>query len=266
MKTRKSYFVLPNEALAFYKSRKILASDLRVFAYLSSLRCKSNTVKVTQQRIAENCGLTTKTVASCVDRLYVAGLIEDVITEEVRQKKKYKTSVYILKPLSNSGFFLCPRTLFTHEMPHKAFAVMLLMYRANSPILGKSWNSYNDICERLGFGENQRSEIVAIIKSLVNMGLLKKTVRKVKKVFVDNIYRVADLMKSMVEKKTKENSPSDTGTISKNQQTCDSTLISTIEVIIAYSKRKSKSFSQKSLQERRKYVQGRLDRSFIFVE
>jgi hypothetical protein len=71
------------------------------------------------------------------------------------------------------------------------YAMYFFMCRACSAEYCKSWNSFNDICDKLGYGRGQRSEVIRLIGSLVECGLLKKTVRRIKGVFVDNIYRIA---------------------------------------------------------------------------
>jgi hypothetical protein len=42
----------------------------------------------------------------------------------------------------------------------------------------------------MGFNRGQRSEVMRLIGSLAELELIKKTVRKIKGVYVDNIYRV----------------------------------------------------------------------------
>jgi len=160
------------------------------------------------------CGVSEKTVSVSAYRLYQAGLIVSVVTETVKRKIKYKTSVYILKPLPKSGFFFVPRRIFRHtRVTAKMFAVYCFMCRALSAEYGKSWNSYNDICAKLGFGKNQRSEVVKLIGELVEIGLIKKTVRRIKKVFADNIYRVVGYAEAVTEKpKQKEKRPDSNGT------------------------------------------------------
>ena len=235
---KKSYFALTNEVIVMYQSREISASDARVFAALCSLRREligiridgdkvtygglgrqADGVKISQAYLAKMCGLTRKTISKSIDRLIDRGLIVGVCSESNRKRGYLKsTNVYILKPLPKRGFFLCPRTLFMHKLSNKQFAVMLFMYRARSFEYEKSWNSYNDICRKLGFSENQRSEVVKIIGELVSMELIKKTVRKMKGVFVDNIYRVAgfatEVMRNVRKNHTKENRPSRKGATS----------------------------------------------------
>lgn len=65
-----------------------------------------------------------------------------------------------------------------------------LLCHANHCEYGKSWNSYGDLCHKMGFGKGQRSEVMRLIGNLAEQGLIKKTVRKVKGVYVDNIYRI----------------------------------------------------------------------------
>jgi hypothetical protein len=95
--------------------------------------------------------------------------------------KKYQTSIYQLKPLPVSGFFFAPRHILrlTFITP-KMFAVYFFLCYSNHCEYGKSWNSYSDLCLKMGFGKGQRSEVIKLIGSLAELGLIKKTVRKVK--------------------------------------------------------------------------------------
>jgi predicted transcriptional regulator len=230
---KKSYFALPNEVIEKYRTREISAVDVTLFAALCSLRRYYNGVRASQRTIAVMCGNTKKTVAASVYRLYLAGLIADVITETVKHRKKYKMSIYVLKPLPVSGFFLVPRRIFGVSIPPKMFAMYLFMCRARSYEYGKTWNSYNDISEKLGYGKNQRSEVVALIGGLVERGLIKKTVRRIKKVFVDNIYRIIDFENSVIKKKRQsEKRPADTGTLSLKNNFSKTSKVFSSSVII----------------------------------
>jgi DNA-binding MarR family transcriptional regulator len=236
-RNKNSYLALPNEVIAMYRSREISAPDLRVFSALCSLRREltgirvedgkvmygglgrqADGVRVSQSYLAEMCGLTRKTVSASINRLADRGLIVGVCAESKSRGYKKSTNVYILKPLPKRGFFFCPRTIFMKKLSNKQFAVMLFMYRARSVEYNKSWNSYNDICEKLGFGASKRSEVVKPIGELVSMELVRKTVRKIKGAFVDNIYRVAGFSKevaqNVIQHRAKENRPSRTGTTS----------------------------------------------------
>ncbi|MCL1831464.1 MAG: helix-turn-helix domain-containing protein [Oscillospiraceae bacterium] len=189
--SRLSYFVMPNEVIEKYRTREISSVDVAVYAALCSLRREYDGVCICQKQIATMCGLTEKTVSKSAERLYLCGLIINIIIEEVKRKKKYKTAVYHLKPLSDNGFFLCPRHIFLNtRITPKQFAMYFFMCRSQSPEYGKSWNSYNDICDKLGYSRGQRSEVITLIGALVELGLVRKTVRRIKKVFVDNIYRI----------------------------------------------------------------------------
>lgn len=206
-KVMKSYFVLPDEVLQLYRNREISALDLRIYAYLCNLRREYNGVQVSQKRIAFICGVTAKTVSKSVERLHKSGLIQDIIIETQKCKIKYKTAIYRLKSLPSSGYFFCQRQVFSCRISHKEFAVYLFMCDAQSHEYGKSWNSYNEICERLGFGKWGRSEVVKLIGRLVEIGLLTKTVHRVKKVFVDNIYRVVGFAALFKKAPTNEKHP-----------------------------------------------------------
>jgi predicted transcriptional regulator len=197
----KNYFVLSNEALELYRQRVINATDVVVFCYLSSLRRRYDGVRVSQKRIAAYCGISSlNTVSSSIQRLYNAGLIEEVVINTRKAIKKYETSIYILKPLLKSGFSFVPRSAFAAGLKAKEFVVFVFMCSAYNFEYGKSWNSYNDICDRLGFSRNSRSEIVKIVGRLVETGLLTKKVRRIKNVYVDNIYRVANYLKEAARK------------------------------------------------------------------
>jgi predicted transcriptional regulator len=188
---RASYFVLPNEVMELYRTRKISAVDVAVFAALFSLRREYDGVRVSQERLALMCGITPKTVSVSVHRLYLCGLIRNVITETQSHWKKYKTTVYWLKALTDSGYFFVPRVIFQHtRITPKMYAVYFFMCQSRHVEYGKSWNSYGDICRKLGFGSSQRSEVMRLIGSHVERGLIKKTVRKIKGLYVDNIYRI----------------------------------------------------------------------------
>jgi len=217
-RTHKNYFLLSDEVLTLYQNRGISAVDAVVISYLYSARNihtdiltgeKSALygVRVCQERIAFMCGITPKTVAASVSRLYDAGVIENVITERKKRSPKYKTSIYILKPLPVSdrnpagSYFFVPRSAFNHDLKPKEFVLVLDFCRQHSFEFGKSWNSYNDICERLGFNKkNQRSEVARLVAGLVNRGIVGKKVRRVKKVFVDNIYSIANYAKEVAKK------------------------------------------------------------------
>jgi predicted transcriptional regulator len=186
-----SYFVPPNEVIERYRTREISAIDVAVFAALCSLRREYNGVRVTQERLAFMCWITPKTVSASVHRLYKRGLIKNVIIETRQHWKKYKTTVYRLKDLPESGFFFVPRSIFLHtRITPKMYAVYFFMCKSRHSEYCKSWNSYGDVCDKLGFGKCQRSEVMRLIGSLVERGLITKTVRRIKGVFVDNIYRV----------------------------------------------------------------------------
>jgi hypothetical protein len=208
MKKKKSYIVLPDELLELYRSRRISALDVKVYAFLCSLRREYNGVRISQKRIAFVCGITEKTVSQSVYRLYSCGLIQNIITEVVKRMKRYKTSIYQLKPLPSRGFFFCLRKIFNFGLSSKMFAVYLFLCNAHSFEYGKSWNSYNDILFQLGFGKGQRSELMVLIGGLLKLGLIKKTVRKIKRVFIDNIYRVTGFIEPVKheEKRTATNS------------------------------------------------------------
>jgi len=210
----KSYLVLPDELIELYRARQISAVDVKVYAYLCSLRTKYNGVRVSQKRIALMCGITEKTVSQSVWRLYESGLIRNVIIEVVKRKIKYKTSIYELKPLPSRGFFFCLRKIFNFGLNFKMFAVYLFLCSAHSFEYGKSWNSYNDILFQLGFNKGQRSELVALIGGLAKLGLVRKTVRQIKRTFVDNIYRVTGF-DEVVKKKSRheEKRPAVNGTL-----------------------------------------------------
>lgn len=208
-RSRKSYFTLPNTVIEMYASREISEVDIRVYAYLSSLSMRDfngyTGVKVTQRKIAARCEITENTVSASTSRLYKAGLIKIFAVEHSSFKPKRKrhikeTYIYNLQPLPESGFFFCPRNVFKYSMPHKMFAVYLFLCRSHDIEYGMSWNSFNDICRKLGFGKNQRSEVVTLIDGLVELGLIKKTKRRFKKVYVDNIYRVLGLAEIAIKK------------------------------------------------------------------
>jgi Cdc6-like AAA superfamily ATPase len=71
------------------------------------------------------------------------------------------------------------------------FAVYFFLCCVNHSEYGKSWNSYNDLCLKMGFGKGQRSEVIKLIGGLVELGLIEKTVRQMNGVYVDNIYRIS---------------------------------------------------------------------------
>jgi hypothetical protein len=192
-RNRKNYFVMPNAVIEKYRTREISAVDVTVYAALCSLRRELDGVCVCQKRLAFMCGITAKTVSASVERLYSCGLIRNIIIEVVKQMKKYKTAIYQLKPLPESGFFFCPRTIFFQTcITPKMYAMYFFMCQTRHFEYEKSWNSYNDICVKLGFGKNQRSEVISLIGKLVALELITKTVRHRRGVFVDNIYRVAE--------------------------------------------------------------------------
>jgi predicted transcriptional regulator len=191
-KGRASYFVLPNEIMDKYRKREISAVDVAVYSALCSLRRELDGVRVSQKRLTFMCGITEKTVSASVFRLYSCGLIVNVITETVKYWKKYRTSIYRLKTLPESGYFFVPRCIFRHTgISAKMFAVYVFLCCVQHNEYEKSWNSYNDLCEKMGFNKGQRSEVIRLIGSLVECGLIKKTARKVNGGYVDNIYRVA---------------------------------------------------------------------------
>jgi len=212
----KSYFAVDNAILMLYQNRTILATDVCVYSYLCSRRKNGlfNGVRVSQEKIAFYCGLTRKTVAASIDRLMACGLITAVIHNIKKARKKYETSIYALKPLPKSGFILIPRFIFRfpiksiaqNTVTTKMFAIFVLMCKAQSFEYEKSWNSYSDICEKLGFSENQRSEIIKLIGRMETVGLIKKTVRRIKGVFVDNIYRIVGFVEAVIERKRKRRS------------------------------------------------------------
>jgi len=189
-KGRASYFVLPNVVMEKYRCRDISAVDVAVYSALCSLRRDYDGVRESQKRIASMCGITEKTVSASVYRLYLCGLIKNVIIE--RNGMKYKTTVYHLESLPESGYFFVPRCIFRHtDISAKMFAVYIFLCCVQHNEYEKSWNSYSDLCEKMGFNKGQRSEVIRLIGNLSERGLIKKTVRKVNGKYVDNIYRVA---------------------------------------------------------------------------
>lgn len=190
----KNYFVMPNELMELYQTRTISAVDVAVYAALCSLRRNCDGVRLSQRMIAITCNITPKTVAASVRRLYSCGLIANVITPTAKSAKKYETSVYQLKTLPDNDFFFAPRHILRQtDIKPKMFAVYFFLCCANHNEYGKSWNSYNDLCLKTGFGKGQRSEMIKLIGSLVELGLIEKTVRKIDGVYVDNIYRISGL-------------------------------------------------------------------------
>jgi hypothetical protein len=227
-RTQKSYIVLTDEVLQLYRDRKIFAIDVKIFVYLCNLRRKHNGVCATQSRIAFVCGITEKTVAKSTERLYKCGLITGASELVDKSKPKYikPAYIYFLKPLPVSGFFFCPRSVFKGKMPHKSFAILMFMCNAHSFEYGISWNSYNDICEQLGFSvKSQRSEIISLIGGMEEHGILQKTVRKIRGGFADNIYCVTGFETAIVSKSRKspkrEKRSDGSGTQFKNQ--CEKT-------------------------------------------
>jgi predicted transcriptional regulator len=173
-----------------YRRREISAVDVAVYSALCSLRREFDGVRVGQKRLAIMCGITEKTVSASVFRLYSCGLTKNVIIE--RNGMKYKTTVYHLQSLPGSGYFFVPRCIFRYTgVSAKMFVMYIFMCKSRHFEYEKSWNSYSDLCEKMGFNKGQRSEVVRLIGGLVKCELLKKTVRRIKGVFVDNIYRIA---------------------------------------------------------------------------
>jgi predicted transcriptional regulator len=178
-----------------YRTCEISAVDVAVYSALCSLRRGFDGVRLSQRKIALICNIkSVKTVAASVHRLYKIGLIRNVITPVVKKMKKYETSIYQLKPLPVSGFFFVPKSVlqFTCVAP-KMFAVYSFLCYSNHSEYVKSWNSYADLCVKMGFSRGQRSEVIKLIGSLAGLGLIKKTIRKIKGVYVDNIYRVCGI-------------------------------------------------------------------------
>jgi predicted transcriptional regulator len=205
-KGKKSYFAAPTEIFALYKTRVIFAIDVRLIAYMYSCCIGGNAVKITKERIARRCGICVNTVAASVKRLKAAGLIEH-IEKKIRKGvvKKFGTTTYRLKPLPESGFFLCEREKLRAAVTPKQFAIYLSACHMQNFEYDKFWNSYNDISVRLGFGKTARSEVMRLVKGLVQLGLLKKKVRKTankncKYVYVDNLYNVVDFAKKVLRK------------------------------------------------------------------
>jgi len=247
---------MPNEVIEKYRTREITAVNVAVYAALCSLRREYDGVRVSQKRLAAMCGVKSeKTVAKSVERLYNSGLIVNIITPVTDNVKKYETSIYQLKLLPDSGFFLAPRAIFIHTqilqtpITPKMFAIYLFMCRACSTEYMKSWNSYNDIRENLGFCKGQKSEIMRLISRLVICGLLKKTVRQINGVFVDNIYRVTGYEEAITPCKAykthqKEKSPVGSRTqfksFSHNKET--HSLVGIVSPLNEKVKRKSKKF------------------------
>jgi hypothetical protein len=227
MKLRKppkaNYFVMPNECIELFAARKIRTTDVSVFAALCSqrhnfqgvcvnqfgkstygnTRIMCNGVQVAQSILANMAGVVSKTVQSSIERLCTVGLIIDVIPGEKPKKSAphiKPVNIYRLKPLSTSGFFFAPRSVFMHSrsvyegsLKTRDLTAFFFMCMAQSQEYGKSWNSYNDICARLGYSKNQRSRVIKMIDKLVAVGTLNKKVRKINGKFADNIYRVSGI-------------------------------------------------------------------------
>ena len=214
-----NYFVMPNEAIEKFAARELSTYDVTIFSALCSLRRElkgiriikgkavycgtgglSNAVQVAQSMLARMTGIAPKTVREAISRLHAAGLIKGVIlTDEPKKKKAYmkSTNIYILKPLPSSGFFFAPRNIFMHSrstyegsLKPRDFVMFYFMCYAQSNEYRKSWNSYNDICKRLGYSKDERSKVVASVGKLVALGVINKKARKINGGNVDNIYRV----------------------------------------------------------------------------
>jgi predicted transcriptional regulator len=206
----KSYFAVPTAVFEAYKLRKISAVDLKILAYLYSLRREFSGVQVSRRRIGEICGVTEKTATASVERLYNADFVTSVVTMRKERHFRFETAVYGLKPIAK-GFFLFPRSIFRRavNLSAQTFAVLAFFCHATNFEFEKSWNSYGDICRKLGYNhKNSRSRVMNSVKILTELGFVKKRRRKAvnlsgkspKNVFIDNIYRVSGYIGEIFKK------------------------------------------------------------------
>jgi hypothetical protein len=94
-------------------------------------------------------------------------------------------------------------------MKPRDFAAYADYCHAQNYEYGKSWNSYKNLCERLGFrADHVRSKVIAIVKKLTGSGLLDKKTRKIfvgkfrnrAQIFVKNLYAVAGFAREILRK------------------------------------------------------------------
>jgi predicted transcriptional regulator len=202
-KQRPNYFALTVEVLELSARGLLLENSVRVIAFLHSRKASHNEgVAISQEAIGEACGIKSpQTVRRCLDELKEHGLItwEEEFGEHPKGRYYKPIHVYGLKKVPKRGYILIPRDVFLlmHKFTTKKdFVVYLFKLHAQWHEAGVSWNSYNDICDRIGCKKkNQRSRVMKCIKTLTNLGLSVKTKRqasteKGKLKYIDNIYRV----------------------------------------------------------------------------
>lgn len=145
-------------------------------------------VQIKQATIAEKCSFKQeKTVANIICRLQRKGIIERIV-RPYKRNGNLGTYIYKLKQIVSRGYFKVKRYIL-----NKLSAVQLRMYLFICRAVTKkneSWNSYNDIAQALGIG---RSKVIATIKELINMGVVRRfKIKKKDGSYSDNHYSLSD--------------------------------------------------------------------------
>ena len=186
----------------------LTSRSVKVMAYLYSIPQKNGKIKVTQNRIAEQCDMDIKTVRKHINILRDFGYITR-IDKDIKEHsmKVFGTDTYTLKTLPESGFFAVPRSVFRQEIEPKLFVMYLLHCQAEDVNSGIHWNSYNDLLKRASkiFSE-KRSVIIALVKKLAEMKLIVKYRQRVrnfrgKTTNIDNMYGTIKHVKGKIHKK-----------------------------------------------------------------
>lgn len=184
------------------------AQEMSVYAYLCSLPATAKTltgasiISVKQATIGQNCGIKSPTTVSrVIDRLSEKGLAEPL--ERTKKKApKRGTYVYAVTQQSlNDGYFFAERRVFGQLVPRQMM-IYLFMCKSYSPMLGRCWNSYNDIAEQTGM---KRETVIQTVNELVAGHFITRMRRKAqdnRKVFVDNLYQIVRYMTGKISKKT----------------------------------------------------------------
>ncbi len=182
-------------------------AELSVFVYLLSIynekadRDKLDWVLVRQSVIAEKCGIKSKqTVSKAIRSLMEKGLIRE-IRRTVLGEKRLGAYVYILnRPSLEGGYFSLERNEINGKTPRQ-MKVYLFICRSICNRIQYCWKSYTNIAEDVGM---KRSEVMSIIKSLLQGGSVGRNRRKDKenrRLFVKNLYFLILRVEGSISKK-----------------------------------------------------------------
>ena len=196
----KAYFKLNNSIL----DCGLTPNELKVAVCLYSCVFQNNyNIQIKQSTIAEKCGIKkVETVSNIICHLQRKGIIERICRPH-KSNGWLGTYIYKLKAIVSKGYFKVKRYILG-----KLTGVQLRMYLFICRAVTKKndmWNSFNDISRAL---QISRNKVIAVIKELVEMGIIRKLkVLKKDGSYSDNHYSVTDKSEQEQNQNKKEESP-----------------------------------------------------------